>query len=174
MDVGYPPLWLLTGLKKEGKTTFCRSLAEKGLALDWDVAGLISPVKLGAGEVKIGILAEDLRSGDQRTLAYNTPAPYATLQYGPWYFDETVIRWANEVIQQSTPCDLLIVDELGPLEFKLGKGMTSAFMTISAGRYRAGCVVVRESLLAQARERWPWSEICRVEQASIEKILSTN
>lgn len=120
---------------------------------------------------KIGILAEDLRSGEQRTLAYAAPHPQADLRLGKWYFDQQVLGWGNRVLENSSPCDLLIVDELGPLEFDAGDGLQTAFDIITAGNFRAGCVVIRLSLLAQARTRWPWAEVLPIAEASIQKLL---
>ena len=132
--------------------------------MGWDVAGLLSPAWMKASQ-KIGILAEDLRSGEQRPLAYTKPHPLANLRLGPWYFDERVFHWGNQVIENSTFCDLLIVDELGPLEFKAGIGLTAAFEALSARNYRAGCVVIRPSLLSQARIWWPWVEMLPIADA---------
>jgi len=171
MDVNAPPLWLLTGPKDAGKTTFCHQLVQAARDQGWDVAGLLSPARMEAGQ-KMCILAEDIRNGEQRTLATAAPQPQANLHLGPWYFDERVLDWGNRVIRKSHPCDLLIVDELGPLEFKAGIGLTAAFDVLFEQRYKVGCVVVRPSLLAEARIRWPWALSLAVTEASIQGILS--
>ena len=165
-----PPLWLLTGPSGTGKTTFCRRLGSHARGLGWDVAGLLSPAWMKNGH-KIGILAEDLHSGEQHPIAYATPHPQADFQIGQWHFDERVLQWGNQVIENSVPCDLLIVDELGPLEFETGGGLTAAFTVIAAGNYRVGCVVVRLSLLAQAHARWPWAHVLPIEEAILQMII---
>ena len=170
MDVNAPSLWLLTGPIGSGKTTFCQGLADAAVSQGWDVAGLLSPAWIESGQ-KIGILSKDLRSGEQRTLATITPRHQAGLSLGPWHFDEGIFNWGNQVIMMSTPCNLLIVDELGPLEFNRQIGLTAAFDVISACRYRVGCVVIRPSLLDAAQKHWPWAQPLIVTDASIQEIL---
>ncbi len=166
-----PPLWLLTGHSGLGKTTFCDQLAHTARHQGLQVAGLLSPSWIEAGQ-KAGIYLQDLRSREQRPLAYATPNPKADLRLGQWYFDPRVFGWGNRQLENSLPCDLLIVDELGPMEFTAGIGLIAAFELLAAGIYRAGCVVIRPSLLGEAHARWPWAKVLPVEDASIPKILS--
>jgi len=173
MDVSVPPLWLLTGSSGVGKTTFCRQLVQQARYLGWDVAGLLSPAWMEADK-KNGILAEDVRSGNQKPLAYTSPHQRGDLQVGPWYFDERALDWGNRVIEKSSPCDLLIVDELGPLEFNTRVGLTMAFDIIAARNYQVGLVVIRPTLLTQARKRWPWAKPLPIAEASIQNILGSS
>jgi nucleoside-triphosphatase THEP1 len=170
MDLKRPPLWLLTGPSLAGKTTFCRHLFQEARERGWLVAGLLSPALIEDGQ-KTGILMEDLHSGEQRRLAYRTHQPQADLHLGQWYFDSLVLEWGQQVLKNCLPSDLLIVDELGPLEFNAGQGLMAAFDLLMAGRYRVGCVVIRPVLLKAARVYWPWAEVLPLEEASIYKIL---
>jgi nucleoside-triphosphatase THEP1 len=170
MDVKPSPLRLLTGPIGAGKTSFCRQLAQEARQRGWQVAGLLSPAQMEDGN-KIGILLEDLRSGERHPLAYTTPNPKAEMRLGQWYFDAQVFKWGNRVLENCPPCDLLAVDELGLLEFNAGKGLTAAFELLATGQYRVGCVVIRPSLLEEARTRWPWAEVLPVAEATIHKFL---
>jgi nucleoside-triphosphatase THEP1 len=170
MDLKPPPLWLLTGPIGAGKTTFCRQLAQAARQRGWQVAGLLSPAQM-EGDQKIGILLKDLHSGEQQRLAYTTPTPNADVHLGRWYFDVQVLEWGNRVLKDCSPCDLLVIDELGPLEFNAGKGLSAAFKLLAAGQYRVGCVVIRPLLLEAASASWPWAEVLPMEQASIYNFL---
>ncbi|MEW5869588.1 MAG: nucleoside-triphosphatase [Chloroflexota bacterium] len=159
-------LWLITGERGAGKTLLCQRQAAQARLSGLDVAGVLSPGVFEAGE-KIAIQVEDVRSGERRLLA-SRAAPLegrCSLNQSPnptrssfdlgWSFDLQALEWGNTVLQQATPCDVLIVDELGPLEFLQGQGWQAGLHAISGGAYRLALVVVRPSLLSQAQQRWP-------------------
>jgi len=146
---------LVTGPSGCGKTTLCRGLAEAARRAGRDVAGLLCPAVF-EGEEKAGIAALDLRSGEVRRLARrrgpDEPGPVARRR---WVFDETVLAWGDALLARATPCGLLIVDELGPLELEEGGGWSAGLRAVDAGAYDAALVVVRPALLERARARWP-------------------
>jgi nucleoside-triphosphatase THEP1 len=146
MDVKIPPIWVLTGGRGAGKTVHCRALIEQARTSGWGVAGLLSPGIFKDG-VKTGILTQDLRAGESRPLAMlstlNVERSTFKLELGQWLFDPTVMDWGNQILQSRQPCDLFIVDELGPLEFFRGEGWVNAFDALRQVRYRLGVVVIR-------------------------------
>jgi hypothetical protein len=80
--------------------------------------------------------------------------------------DETVMAWGNAHLARLTPPDLLIIDELGPLEFSAGKGLQAAFPLLEGRGYRWGVVVIRPDLLAAAQGRWPWAQVVALDSES--------
>ncbi len=171
MDIKRPPLWLLSGPIGAGKTTFCQQLAQAAPQYNLQVAGLLSLAQITAGQ-KTGILLENLRNGEQHPLAHTAPEPTADLRFGKWHFDSQVLAWGNQVLADGSPCDLLIVDELGPLEFNRREGLIAAFELLTAGQYQMACAVIRPSLLAAACLRWPWAQPVDVTGASTLNLLS--
>jgi len=150
---------LISGESDSGKTRFCRQAAGALIELGWDVAGIVSPAVFNEGG-KFAIDGLDLRSGERRRLADLTAAG-STLK-GPktkrWHFSMQALDWCNEVLQKATPCDLLIIDELGPLEFDRGEGLLAGFEANDSRQFKASLTVVRKSLLEKARDRWPDAE----------------
>ena len=140
-----PQLWLLTGQRGAGKTAFCRALAEHARSQGWDAAGLFSPAVF-EGELKTGILVEDVRSGATRPLASATPHAAFDLQLGDWFFDRSSLAWGNRILESSLACDLLFVDELGPLELTRQMGWQSALNILRNNQYRLALVVIRPEL----------------------------
>ena len=145
MAINTSALWLLTGPRGAGKTTFCSILACHARLDGWDVAGVISPAVM-AGSEKTGILVEDLRTGEQHPLASASLRKPFSMQLKDWHFDPLALSWGNRILENCTPCDLLIVDELGPLELLRNEGWTSALKILDQHGYRLGIAVVRPEL----------------------------
>ncbi len=148
-------LILVTGPSGAGKTRWCQALAGHANAIGIRAHGLLSPAVF-EGDEKVGIDLLDLGSGAQRRLAVRREEPDNTQITPDWRFDAETINWGNSILEQLGSCQFLILDELGPLEFKRDAGLANGIGLITARRYRLACVVVRPSLLEAAQERWPW------------------
>lgn len=76
---------------------------------------------------------------------------------GRYTFDLAVIAWANKVLKQAVAAqpDLLVVDEIGPLELERGGGLAPVLEPLAAGRVPRALVVVRAWLLDALRARLP-------------------
>ena len=157
MDITPPSLWALTGERGIGKTTFCRALVELARADGWDVAGLLSPATFETG-IKTGILAQGLRTDETRPLAIAASGPrHSTfeLPLGDWLFSPPTLAWGNGILKICLPCDLFIVDELGPLELIRAEGWVNALAALRRPDYKIGIVVIRPELLEAARKTLP-------------------
>jgi nucleoside-triphosphatase THEP1 len=146
-------LVLLTGERGAGKTTTCLRLAALARAAGLDCAGIVSPA-LFDGETKAGIDVQDVRTNERRRLADVDPAP-AGLRLGPFRFSEESLAWASERLGRACPCQVLIVDEIGPLELELGRGWVEALCVLRRGDYGLAVAVVRPSLVAALQVRLP-------------------
>ncbi|MHB1046482.1 MAG: nucleoside-triphosphatase [Thermoanaerobaculia bacterium] len=147
-------LALLTGGRGAGKTRWCEALVRAGRDAGLAVAGLVSPPVLAGGE-KTGIDLLDVASGERRRLAERARVDLPGTSGLGWRFDPEALALGNALLARVDTCDLLLVDELGPLEFGRGSGLTAAFALLDARRYRLAVVVVRPALVAAARTRWP-------------------
>jgi iron complex transport system ATP-binding protein len=149
---------LITGLSGGGKSTWCARLAGHARKQGFSVRGVLSPAVFEDGR-KVAIDMIDLATGERRRLANlrnKTPARLMTTQ---WQFDPDAIAWGNDVLSAAATGDLVIVDELGPLEFVRHEGLMEGLRLIDEGRYRVACVAVRPSLLQEAQQRWPSAQI---------------
>lgn len=146
MTEGTARIFVLCGEAGTGKTTLClqtAALLQKGYVR---VAGIVSPARF-EGERKTGIFVQDIRSGERCLLA----VPGNENGLG-WRFDPDALQWGSDVLRASAPCDVLVIDELGPLEVKHGKGWMVAWNLLKSRPGPAALVVVRLSLLDLFRE----------------------
>jgi len=107
---------------------------------------------------KTGILAQNLRTGEVRPLAIAIsdlqPSTF-DLELGTWLFSSSALTWGNEIFAACLPCDLFIVDELGPLELIRGEGWSNALTALRQPTYQVGVVVIRPELVETAQKLLP-------------------
>lgn len=162
---------LLTGGIERGKTTLCRHLVEIAREKGWQVGGILSPAEM-EGKRKVGIDLLDVNSGERRPLAHRDQATD-----GPstprWHFLAEALQWGDEILRAALPCDLLVVDELGPLELVREEGWQSGLAAVNSRAYQLAVVVVRPSLLALARDHWPEAQVLEIADPTQAGALAT-
>ncbi len=149
---------ILTGDIQSGKTSLCRELAQKAKEEGVQLAGLLSPAVFLEGE-KRGIDVINLKNWEQRHLAVLKEKDQTGLETKRWSFYPEIVQWGNQALINAVPCDLLVVDELGPLEFNQGKGWIAGLAAVDSGSYQSSLVVIRPSLLKMAGQRWEISQV---------------
>jgi nucleoside-triphosphatase len=137
---------VITGWRGVGKTALCQRIVAQAQLAQRKIAGLLSPGRFN-GESKTGIFAVDLARGERRLLASAVDGEIDGLQFGPWTFDRQVLAWGNQSLTQSADPDLLIIDEIGPLEFEKETGWKSSFEVLRRKRYHQALVVIRPEFL---------------------------
>lgn len=142
---------VLTGDSGSGKTTLCARVVKSLKARGVDVAGVLTLPRLANGE-KVGIDVEEIRTGARSALAeYVLPGQgTATLC---WKFHADALAWGTDILRGAIPCDVLVIDELGPLELIRNEGWTIAFEILQTKRFRDALVVIRPRLLDNFRMR---------------------
>ena len=170
----YSQVILLTGRRSVGKTTVCQAVAELARRRGYRPGGVITPALYNNHGTKVGFEAVDVGSGERWPLARTDPS--ATLrqgsgqalrlcsgqgsghrqelggpQVGPYSFDPAGLARALEVLKRaiSAGCDLLMVDEIGPLELEQGKGFAPILDLLPAEGPTHTLIVVRPALLDQ-------------------------
>ncbi|MBN1322157.1 MAG: hypothetical protein JXA87_15095 [Thermoleophilia bacterium] len=162
-------IYVVTGAKGSGKSTVCarvaREAAENGLA----VAGILTE-RGDDGDPGAPRRVVDLRSGESRPFGsqdrervrggWRAAAPADVGQTATndpltpgWDFDPAVFTWVDAVLSRATPCDLLVVDELGPLELLGGRGWASALEVLGSRDYCIALVACRPKLLEVLKEQ---------------------
>lgn len=167
---GRPPAILLTGPSGAGKTTVCTQVVELARAAGISVGGVLTDnvvTSTGAAAQYV----TDITGGGRCLLATATPERErvsARLERdgrrfdldefaASWVFDEDGVAFGDAVLVATlaTPPDLLVVDQIGPLEFWKGAGFTAVFGVLARGQHTAALVVVHPLTLEQAKARLP-------------------
>jgi nucleoside-triphosphatase len=144
-------IFVLTGESGCGKTMLSQRVVAALKARGVNVAGVVTPPRL-ANDTKIGMEVEDVRTGKRYALAERAAIGAGTAHLS-WKFDANGIVCGAQILRDALPCDVLVVDELGPLELIHDEGWIVALEVLQAKKYRAALVVVRPSLLENFRAR---------------------
>jgi nucleoside-triphosphatase len=150
---------ILSGESGCGKTTLCTRIVAMARARGLAVAGVVTPPRLADGR-KIGLDVEDIRSGQRRPLAEAYAESHPSIagamagpRMGSWQFYADGLAWGAMILRHATPCDLLVIDELGPLELLQGQGWTVGLEVLRGSRYHMALVTARPGLLPYFQEQ---------------------
>jgi len=156
-------LTILTGPSGSGKSSYCLRLFRRASALGLHPQGLISLPVLEANR-KIGIDLLDLSSGTRRRLAVRRGKGIGGVATEDWQFDPLTLQWGNQILARIRNSSLVIIDELGPLEFYHREGWQAAFTLVEKRAYHWAVVVVRPALLSLALAGWSWAEVLQISE----------
>lgn len=137
---------MLTGERGVGKSTVCREAVTLARARGHACCGVLTLTRDGVRHVF------DVGTGRQRRLT-QPPGEGGAVVQGRFRFDPRTLEWGDTVLSQAVRCDLLVVDEIGPLEVERGQGWMTAFEVVRGGNYALALAVVRPELIAQVRGR---------------------
>ena len=148
---------ILTGPSRAGKTTVCRRVVGLARRRGLSVAGVLTEDDRGPGGVTLQIV-RDLLSDDEHVLASargdhsnDTTQPSGEGTSGPsaashlrWEFDSggLAFGWRALCAAARLGCDLLVVDQIGPLELRDRQGWTGVHDILRTERYDLALVVV--------------------------------
>lgn len=142
-------LYILTGLIAVGKTSLCWRLVERLRELGGRAYGVLELAVLGDAGQKAGVALLDIDSNEVRTLA-RSDRDLGGPRVGRFSFDSEILAWRREIICRHPACELLILDEVGRLEFA-GEEGTGVIWAALGGQEVAGVLlVVRGGYLAAA------------------------
>ena len=162
---------LITGERDVGKTILCSTLIEKMKIKEYSVAGIISP-GLYHNDVKVGIEAINIKSGENVKLADYSPGWDIENPLRIWKMNSDAIPWGNDVLNNSIPCDVLIIDEIGYLEFEKNSGWNNSFKILREKEFKIAFIVVRIDLMGAALSYWEKAQILKIESGENVDLIS--
>jgi hypothetical protein len=155
-------IYLLSGEIQSGKTSLCLEVIELAKNAGVRLGGVASP-GVFEGEEKTAIDLLNIQTGERRRLADPLGEEKPAIATQRWAFNSDVVIWGNQILKEAVPCDLLVIDELGPLEFYRGEGWISSFEVVASGDFGSALLVIRPSLLDEALGRWNVERIIRID-----------
>jgi nucleoside-triphosphatase THEP1 len=167
-----PAVVLVSGGMASGKTSFCRSLASQCALRGHPAAGIVQDSVRGPDGLPMELYIRDLESGESRVLAMRKP-PSQGVPPQPFDFSEETLDWALGILfaaldDGGAP---IIIDEVGPLELRNGRGLRPALDRAALSLRSAGLdspliVTVRQSLEAELLELFGSATVLRVHGGS--------
>jgi nucleoside-triphosphatase THEP1 len=154
----HPQLLFITGPSGTGKSTYCLQHARLARSAALRLAGFIA-IPVFRHSQKIAIDWIDQAGGERRRLAVRRQGETGKFSTANWRFDPAALQWGNEKLRHLPACDLLFLDELGPLELQQGAGLQAALPLIARRQIPLIIAVIRPALLPVAHERWPWGQV---------------
>lgn len=139
---------LLTAERGAGKSTaLWRAIAQlrqEGLHL----GGILAPARYDAADSKCGIDVIDLTAQERRALAVVVQGE-GEHTVGQYHFASEVMDWSLERLLYALgePLDLVVIDEVGPLELNQRRGFAPALAQLTNTAASCVLIVVRIELV---------------------------
>lgn len=142
---------LVTGPSGSGKTALCLRVIQAAWTAGLSVTGVVCPGKYDETGIRIGIDLLDPLTDKRWPLATAKASPAEA--GSRWDFLPESLASGAALLAASGSCDLLVIDELGPLELLEGQGWVNALDVLHAQHYDRALVVVRPRLLDVLKAR---------------------
>ncbi len=135
--LGHCPGLIITGPIGSGKTQTVSGVAEELRAQSISVGGVVSPRVLEYG-LTTGYIVRDLLSGEERRLCTENPPG---IRFRRFYFSPTALEFANAAVARAGhEADVVVVDEVGPLELGGGGMAPGVQKVLHSGAFLIMCV----------------------------------
>ncbi len=156
-------LFGLTGSKGSGKTQTCMKLAHELSDQNILIKGFYSPAMFEDG-IKFGIDTVSLPSFERRTLA-RVGVVDGHIRLGKWSMDPETFMWINQSLDKMSTAEVLIFDEIGPLEVEQKAGWCKTLDLIEEAEYDLAVITFRPDYVALFKEKFPHMCIFNVDQS---------
>ena len=157
-------IYVITGKVKGGKTTFTADLVERLRRENLKITGFLSLGKFRDGQRSEFTLI-NLDNGNQVPLA-TVEKRSDWLKFRRFYFNPLALEQGNQWIRRGveTGPDLVVIDEVGPLELQ-GEGWYTSLKLLSKKNQIPQIWIVREQILNEVSEQWhiPEDNIIRID-----------
>jgi nucleoside-triphosphatase THEP1 len=148
-----PEVVIITGEIHQGKTTFARRIITELLEQKIRISGFLSLGK-DANDIRNGFNLLDIESQKETPLC-STVKDDTKTKLGQYYFNREAILRGNQIlnIENLSGKQLIVIDEIGPLEIK-GQGWSNSIDNLIASASTPHLWVVRKSVVGKIIRKW--------------------
>ena len=137
-------IFILTGSVDSGKTTLLKKVTQELKNQKFKIDGFLSEAIIKNQE-KIGYDLLELKSA--KSIPFIRRSGLQDWQrIGPFFFIPEGLSWAKKIILRSREAEILVVDEIGPLELS-GKGLWPVLEEVIFHRVQKFLFVLRRNIL---------------------------
>jgi nucleoside-triphosphatase THEP1 len=147
------PVFIISGEINQGKTSLTRDVVAELIKKGLRVNGFLT-IGNTNDTSRNSYYIRDINTGFEENLC-STKIDKQKPNFGRFYFEEKAIQAGRKIIEQSltTPTDLLVIDELGPMEIN-NKGWAPAIEKVVKQNAVAQLWVVRKKLVNPIMRKW--------------------
>ncbi len=152
-----PKVFILTGEKHEGKTTFAAALADALKKQGISTGGFLAPGKFENNRrSEFDIL--DLKTGSRKPLCSIHRTEGESI--GPFRFDPSGQQFGNQILSPENlrKIGVVFIDEIGPLEIK-NQGWAPAIDKLMHNPGRTHIWIIRKGLVNEAIQKWELMDV---------------
>ncbi|HMN14915.1 MAG TPA: nucleoside-triphosphatase [Bellilinea sp.] len=153
---------VITGDRHAGKTLACQRIIDEAKQQGLSAGGLITPGRYDAAGTRTGFYVQMLPGGDKRLLGSAIEGELQGTRLGMWIFDDSALQWGNNELGSTPIVDVLVIDEIGPLELERDAGWTNAIPLLRKGQFDQAYVVIRPECVKMFRDLGFIFELCEI------------
>ncbi|MCK4664523.1 MAG: DUF2478 domain-containing protein [Bacteroidales bacterium] len=169
---GNPKIFIITGERHQGKTTFVRQIVTKLKEKEFSVKGFLSEAIFTDGE-RTGYVLKDIETNKSVEIC-NINGNSDWNKTGCYYFNPDGIQFGYDIldIKKIKNSDIIVIDEIGKFELN-NEGWKKAIDNLLINSKIPMIWVVRKSLVSDVITKWNLSvvEIFDIKKNKIEDII---
>jgi len=154
---------IITGPVGGGKTTYCEQVVRDAREAGKSVGGITLSIDDTPGRPS-ELVAIDLRTRSRcvvgRRRAAIGPIPG---EVDHWGFDAVAMEWVIRTIRDACPCDVLVVDTIGPIEIEQQGVVADLLEIVDRRDFGRALVTSSPSNVDSLIDRWPNATVITLE-----------
>jgi nucleoside-triphosphatase THEP1 len=158
MDKNKPTVFVISGKVHAGKSSVTKEVVSQLMDHNLNIRGFITEPVIHDDGLR-SYFIKDISSGTREILCSQTYSP-GSIKTGRFFFSEKGLLRGRQILKKTVgePTDMVVVDEIGPLEMKDG-GWAPALIPLIRATQTPQLWTVREQLINVALKKWDIGQV---------------